>query len=153
MIYPHSFINYIPPLNLFPRLFISPPLSSFYIFLVNSYLSPAFYLFLIISSSLVVRFPLCSYFFSVTNTIGSPSCSFMFKNYNVSTCYSQHMHVKWHLFRLALLIFQKYLHLIWPASMWRTTQQNSYKPLGIIKKFQRMSYAFIFCLKILHSTS
>lgn len=46
-------------------IFFSPSLSSFHIFLVNSYLPPAYYLFLIIYSSLAVHFPLCSLFFSV----------------------------------------------------------------------------------------
>jgi hypothetical protein len=72
------------PLLITPHLsissaFTSLSLSSFHILLVNSYLSSACYLFFIISSSLVVRFPLCSFLFSVTKTTGSPSCSFMLK--------------------------------------------------------------------------
>ena len=90
---------------LFLHLF---PLSIFSWLILISHLR---FMFLIISSSLFVRFPLCSFFFSFTKTTGSPSCSFMFKNYNVSTRYSQHLHIKWHHCRLALLILQKYLHL------------------------------------------
>jgi hypothetical protein len=133
IIYPRSFITYIPPLHPFCSYLIlhlfRPSIFSLLILIPHLCLI-CILLFLVLSLFASLSVPFYSHWLKPLDRLHVVLCSKITK---VSACASQHKQTKLHHNRTALLILHEYLHLIRPAIVWRTTQSNSSKQLQIIK--------------------